>query len=442
MKKLYLTTAICLAMYSVPAYAGDVEMMQQMQKQINALQKQLSAMQAKLNKQETVQVKLQKQVKQKSVDAGDNFKISFKPSPKIESTDGEFLFQPFGRMHLDYAVFSDDKKDHADNANFRRARFGFKGKISKDLFYKMEFDLAKEAVGFKDVSLTYKGFKHADVKIGNFKPVFGLEENTSSNYMQFLERSAPSNTFARDEEIGLAILSGGDNWSFGIGAFSGDAGDTSTAEDEPYTVDVRGSVAPIAQKGRVLHTGLGLSHRMRSSTASFKAKSTGIGTDLVSTGTIAGVDNVYVVGTELAGVYDSLSVQGEYFHTNVNRKMLSDAKFGGWVAQASYLLTGESRPYSAKIGNFKRVKPNNPFNLKTDGIGAWEILARHENLDLNDTGAGITGGNLKNTTLGVNWYLTDNSRLMFNYIDVNTDVSSVVANDDPQIYTLRAAWDF
>jgi phosphate-selective porin len=45
-------------------------------------------------------------------------------------------------------------------------------------------------------------------------------------------------------------------------------------------------------------------------------------------------------------------------------------------------------------------------------------------------------------TLGLNWYLRDNARLMFNYVDVDTDDKAVVANDDPKVMTVRAQWDF
>jgi len=52
------------------------------------------------------------------------------------------------------------------------------------------------------------------------------------------------------------------------------------------------------------------------------------------------------------------------------------------------------------------------------------------------------GGELDSTTAGVNWHLTNNARLMFNVIDVDTDSNAVVANDDPTVYNVRAQWDF
>jgi phosphate-selective porin OprO/OprP len=408
-----------------------------MQKQMKEMHRQMQALQAKMEK-------MQKAPSNGAV-KGD-VKISMTPSPKIESTDGKYSFQPFGRAHLDYSFADDDKRDNPDNMNLRRARLGFKGKVDEDFKYKFEMDFAGENVAFKDVSLTYTGLEELDIQAGHFKPVFGLEENTSSNYIQFIERAAPVSAFARDEELGTAIRMGDDNWSFATGIWNEDAGNTSTADDEAWSVDTRGSYAPVNEKGKVVHVAVGNSYRRPnagSDSASFSSKGeTGIGARLVNTGTISMVKNVTVYNAELAGVYDSLSLQGEYYTASVSREGAPDADFNGWYTQAAYLLTGEARPYKGKTGNFSRVKPKNPFSLKTGGTGAWEILARRSQVDLNDANAGILGGEMDNTTLGVNWYINNNTRLMANYVMVDTDQNAPTPDDDPNIFTVRGQWDF
>ena len=50
---------------------------------------------------------------------------------------------------------------------------------------------------------------------------------------------------------------------------------------------------------------------------------------------------------------------------------------------------------------------------------AWEVALRYSNIDLEDGGFGVIGGEegeMENVTFGVNWYLNDYSRMMFNYI--------------------------
>jgi len=74
-----------------------------------------------------------------------------------------------------------------------------------------------------------------------------------------------------------------------------------------------------------------------------------------------------------------------------------------------------------------------PLSFGANQWGAWEVAARYSDLDLNwneglpgmacsaaFTGC-VRGGEEKIVTLGLNWYLSNNIRLMFDYliVDVN-----------------------
>jgi len=375
-------------------------------------------------------------------------KISMKPSPKIESTDGKYSFQPFGRVHFDVTQFKDDASDQDNNMNLRRARLGFKGKIGEDLGYKAEVDFAEEGVALRDVILTYSGVEAADLVIGNQKPKFGLEQNTSSNYLQTIERSGASNAFTRGHLLGVNALAGSDNWSLAAGVFGEDAGNDDTGDDEDISIDVRGSVNALgflnSDTDNVLHLGAGVSHRRPTdSGARFRVRPTGDGPRIVDTGALGNVDNVNVYGLELAGVFGPFNASAEYLRADVSRDGgFSDAEFDGYYAQAGWFITGETRPYKGKSGNFGRVKPNSPFSLKNGGTGAVELVARYESLDLNDAGAGVLGGEVESITAGVNWHLNNNVRLMANVVEVDTDSNAEVADDDPTVFNLRAQWDF
>jgi phosphate-selective porin OprO/OprP len=61
------------------------------------------------------------------------------------------------------------------------------------------------------------------------------------------------------------------------------------------------------------------------------------------------------------------------------------------------------------------------------GIGAWVIAARYSYVDLNDNL--VFGGEQENIVVGLNWYLNDNMRLMFNWIH-GTVVKINLANQD------------
>lgn len=470
-RKFLLSTSLILLMNS-QSFAADPMTMEQMQAQLMALSQKVDKLSTMVESQNNIiqsqkaQIETQKEqisaqstkVNEQSAmidkmasiapaaggeEKPDEVTIKMDKSLKISSADGKYSFQPFGRAHLDFTHFEDDKRDHPDGAHFRRARLGFRGDIGEDVNYKTEIDFGGEAVNFKEVYLAYTGFEPADFYIGNFKPPVGLEQNTSSNYMEFVEQAPVTTAFTRDEIIGVAAKSGGENWSLAGGFFNEDVG-SNTSDDESWSADARGSVDLLPDSENVLHVGLGGSYRTPNATTesvTLSGKPAGTGSNMITTGTIANVDSSTVIGTELAGVFGPFSAQGEYLHYSVERDAGSDPEFDGWYAQASYFLTGESRPYKGNVGNFDRVKPKQPF-LKEGGLGAWEVLARVDNFDLNDSGAGVNGGEMTNWTAGVNWYPRDNVRMMLNYVDVNTDDNAVVVNDDPSVVTLRTQWDF
>ena len=79
----------------------------------------------------------------------------------------------------------------------------------------------------------------------------------------------------------------------------------------------------------------------------------------------------------------------------------------------------------------------NPFNPVKGKWGALELAARFSHIDLNDEM--ISGGKEDNITLGMNWYLYQKIRLMFNYIHarVYDREKPAVDEGDADIYAVR-----
>ena len=102
--------------------------------------------------------------------------------------------------------------------------------------------------------------------------------------------------------------------------------------------------------------------------------------------------------------------------------------------QGSYFLTGEKRNYKTSSGAFDRVKPKENFRFG-GGPGAWEAAVRYSSIDLDDSG--VSGGELKDITVGLNWYLNPNTRIMWDYIRADLDDVG-----DANLFLMRFQVDF
>jgi len=359
---------------------------------------------------------------------------------KFTSQDGDFQYKIGGRLMFDAAYYDNKGRELGSGTKIRRARMFIAGTLYRDWKFVGEYDFANNGVSVKSAFIAYSGFETVYIQLGNFKEPFSLEELTSSRYTTFMERALP-NVFAPGRNLGIGIITHGDNWTFGAGAFGEGVGDTRT-NDEGYGFSSRFTFAPIHEKSKAVHIGVAGAFRTPTSetnTISYGSspESSVTTIDTVATGDITLVENFTTLGMEGAVVLGPLSFQSEYIWLNVNREAsVSDPGFHGFYAYASYFLTGENRVYSAKNGKFGRVKPKK--NAGQGGIGAWEVALRYSNLDLND--AGITGGEENNITVGINWYVNPRIRFMANYINIDTD--SNAGNENSNAFQMRGQLDF
>jgi phosphate-selective porin OprO/OprP len=388
-----------------------------------------------------------------------------------------------GRVMFDYVMFAD--QDAANLAEFgdldnyfevRRLRFEAAGTGYGVYDFKVQLDfepennftvrnsagtgsvtIGAEAVAIKDV---YVGIHEIPmlgyVRFGNFYEPIGLESQTSSKYITFMERSLPV-IFARDRRIGAAFFNNNEDnslgWAFGV--YFPDVNELTKEQitDNPGT-DIAGRVwgSPYyAADGRyVLHWGAAYVYQNTGDdTLRFRTRpETHEESEFLDTGSFASDEN-HRMGLEGAVVYGPLSFQSEFYYLHAEGLgAQGPVDFHGAYAYVSYFITGEHRPYERKEGIFGRVKPLSNFFIvdtcggRCAGWGAWEVAARWSYVDLNDADLAADGaGELHDFTLGVNWYWTSHTKWMFNYIHAFNERNDVGRNDaDILAVSLRYEW--
>ena len=126
----------------------------------------------------------------------------------VEAQDGILVFEsPTSayklwfdtRIQADGAVFFGQDKDYDNIGNgvsIRRARFAIKGQINESWYGEFDMDLADGLIELKDAIVRYTGVPNLDLQVGNFKENFSLNRNTTSRYLQFMERPMVTSALA------------------------------------------------------------------------------------------------------------------------------------------------------------------------------------------------------------------------------------------------------
>lgn len=344
----------------------------------------------------------------------------------------DFSITAKGRIQLDYATYDDDKAKLEDDAEIRRLRLGIRGGLTENWNYKLEFNFSDSGndIDYTDAYLEYKGLSKGSLYFGNQRVAQSLDDMTSSLHITFLERALPT-VFATGRRLGVGYQYHKSNMGIQLNLFGEEPNNNSgghgaggrfyynpeTGDDS--TIHLAGSLVWKDPKDNGVSN---VRYRQRPESHATDVR-------LINTGTITDVESTITIGLEAARVWGPFSVQGEWLREEVNRRMGRDYSFDGYYAQASWFITGESRNYSK--GKFNRLSP-------AGDKGAWELAFRYSNLNLTD--GDVLGGEEDNYSFGLNWYPHKQVRLMANYIIVNTD--SIAGDDDPNVFQIRAQYDF
>ena len=399
------------------------------------------------------------------VDGG--MKVTWKDGLRFEDEDVQFKIG--GRIHFDnvFASGDDDLEDSAqaageddlehlrDGTEFRNARLYIQGSIYDQHEFKAQYNFSGGDADFKDVYMKFNQIPGIDnLTVGQFKEPFSLEELTSSNYGTFAERSI-ANALVPGRSAGVATEhdwnDGAVNWA--VGVFRDGSDDQGMSMDDgngAFTTRLAGTPLYELDGERFLHLGASYSTRsLADDDGSDPNVEIGVRPEVHKADKLMvaefDADNVDLTGFEAAFQEGPFSIQAEQVTARFDSDEADDPEFSGHYVQASYFLTdGDRRGYKRKGARFDRVVPLRPFLTPEGqkGPGAWEIAYRLSHLDMDDGMVGDEAGTMDNQTLGVNWYMSRNTRIMFNHVNSQLDDRGDGVEGEADYYVLRFQTEF
>ena len=333
-----------------------------------------------------------------------------------------------GQAQLDNAGFFSDQEEFAleNGVEWRRAQIYTTIQLGKRFSFKFQWGFQGQPPRLKDAWMQLSFPKLGMyVRGGRFSSTFGLEKETSSNDLMFLEESLVT-AFVPRQETGFLIHSQSSRRRWDIGFSSG------AKEYECLLCDILGVTGrystglELGRKDRLLHLGGDFSRRWHGpgEMAQYRARpESHIAPVIVNTGKIA-ADRVNTALIESAFNNGPFSVQSESGWAWVKSPGGELYGFFSFYVYGSYTLTGEPRPYNASRGTFGSIRPKREFRDGDGGMGAFVVAARYSYIDLNDRD--VRGGTLGDLSFALNWYPTRHARAMFNAIRAKREVLEAV----------------
>jgi len=476
----------------------QAEQLQRMQQQLAELAGSYAVASASLNQQPPAS----------NVDSSDGFTEvgsdltmtgQWRHGLQMETKDKAFRIHPTGRLQFDTVWIDGEDQvefgpngigDTLDAVAFRRFRVGVEGTFWEVCNFHFQPDLLNTVNSLAPngtlqtttvvvpidnwVEITHLPLI-GNIRIGSVKPEYAVEHLTSSNNLDFMERSlifdafvggldngfqpgaVVYNTFLDDRlRLATSITKNTQN-IFGFNQGEGE-----------WNWVVRVSGLPIdAFDGRCLvHLGCSYSHKdLDEDQFRFRARTTLRNGPAARHTALADLtvfgDRMDMVIPELVVIAGPWSVVAEYagvWTDNVDRANLgfgvgtitfpsNTLFFQGFHIDVMYFLTQEHRPYDRRMGflgqpipleNFFMVRDEN--NRIISGRGAWQVGVRYSQVDFTDSG--VPGGLVRDVTLGVNWYLNPNLKFQWNFTINEREIPGLASNGFVYGAGMRTALQF
>lgn len=426
-------TGLAATTFAQPASADD----------INALREQIRLLDQKLRvlernselKDETAAADAKKAGKIAFTDKGLTF----------SSGDGANSLRVRGLVQADSRVFANDHVAANDTFILRRARLILEGAFNKNFEYLITPEFAGTTPSIVDAFVNVKLKPEFQIRAGRFREPVGLEQLQSDAVAFFNERSVVS-SYLPNRDVGIQIH--GDLFTnrlnYAVGYFNGvEDGQNGANSDNSNEKDVAARLfatpfindkdSALAGLGFGVGASAGSQNGSSNGTLAYRTDGQQTWFSYNGTGTPIAYGNTYRVSPQAYYYYGPFGLLAEYAVTssewrNTNGSNRRNLQNTAYQIAAGYVLTGEDAGY-------KGVTPRTNFDLDSGTWGAFEVVARFSQADV-DSGAftGATPLAVRTSRasgatgygLGLNWYLSKTVRAGVDYFHTTFDVPAGV----------------
>ncbi len=362
----------------------------------------------------------------------------------LKSANGDYEIKLRGLVQGD-ARFYLDGVPAGTNDTFllRTARPTLEGSLGKLVAFRLTPEFAGDSASIVDAYVDLRFNPAYTLRVGKFTSPVGLERLQSSAALSEIERALPSE-LAPNRDIGVQLQGefANSEVSYAIGVFNGavDGRDAATTNpDNDFEYAGRLFFEPFKNDANAL-SGLGFG------IGGSIGDKHGSGNNFLPRYRTPGQLQFFgYLTTVLAdGQQTRFSPEGYYYRGGfgllaeyiVSKQAVrvgavrEDISNKAWQTTASYVLTGEDTGYRGVL------KPSRPFAPgKNGGWGAFELVGRYSVLEVDEAAFPLfanpsTSANQANSwTLGVNWYLNSNLKLVVNYLHTSFEGGAAAGAD-------------
>ena len=277
-----------------------------------------------------------------------------------------------------------------------------------------------------DLRLDIPLYEKASFSIGKQKEPISMERIMAMTDMPMQERAAVSDSLLPSRNVGV-VMAGNlfdENVTLAGGIFNNwlDKDQPASRGDNATQFVGRATWLPYASdnESTILHLGGGVRYSNGKEGASARAgPEFGRAPDYMDV-SLSGTDSIYTYQGEASLRSGPFWLHGEYIRSDFDAPVEGDISFQGYHVTASWIVSGEVRPYNRRVGVFGGI----PIARGVDqnGWGAWEISSRFSHMDMND--GIVDGGEMDIWSAGLTWLPSPYLNIFFDYRYITLDQMS------------------